>query len=449
MKKRKILQHIIFLFIALLHISDVQFGFAQNRVALTVKEINLDEILQLAKRNNLELKMSQKDSAIAAEDIKQTKMSRAPFVNVGGIYNYIGNPVLYSGFYSKDTVIDYYHHQASWSIAAGVPLYFGGRINTQITQSEIVSRIRNEALLMTENQLRLSIISQFYTLYKLYREVEIIEANISNVKVNIKQLESKVANGQNLVSDLTRTQLQLSNFQIDVFKTWNSIDLLSNYLCIQTGLPTNTRLQPKNVVLKVPEDQLQYEQCLEEAFANRNEIKQSLLQKSYSEMTLKLSKSFYKPSISGNVIYSSNHPVPGTFPPQPDILNYWAVGIGLTYDLSSIYNLNHRIKADKLQIAKEDDNIKQVKYNIDQEVKAAYVHFIESRTNIIAYQKNVEMAELNYRVVKSRYDNDFALIIDMIDAELQVNDSKMSLNKAIIEAIIQYHSLLYSMGKLN
>jgi len=37
----------------------------------------------------------------------------------------------------------------------------------------------------------------------------------------------------------------------------------------------------------------------------------------------------------------------------------------------------------------------------------------------------------------------------MIDAELQVNDSKLSLNKAIIESIIQYNSLLYSMGKMN
>jgi outer membrane protein len=162
-----------------------------------------------------------------------------------------------------------------------------------------------------------------------------------------------------------------------------------------------------------------------------------------------MTRSFYKPSISGNAIYSTNFPVPSTFPPQPDILNYGAVGIGLSYDLSSLYNLNHRIKADKLQIEKDNLNIDQVKNYIDQEVKSAYVRFVESKTNITAYRKNVEMAELNYRIVKSKYDNEFALIIDMIDAELQVNDSKLSLNNAIIETIIQYHSLLYSMGKLN
>jgi outer membrane protein TolC len=446
MKRHNIFLQITILFTSLIVVQPV---YAQNRAGLIVREINLNEIVDLAKQNNLDLKMSRKDSAIAMEDIKTAKMGRVPSLNIGAHYNFIGNPVLYRGFYSNDTIIDYYPHQTSWSIAAGIPVYFGGKIRAQVEQSEIVSTIQNETLKMTEDQLKLSVISQFYSLYKLYREIEIIEENIVNVKINIKQIESRVQNGQNLVSDLTRTQLQLSNFEIDVFKAWNNIDLLSNYLCIITGLPTSTRLHPTEVVLIIPGDTLDFNECLGEAFANRREIIQSKLQKQYSEMSLKTTMSFYKPFISGNAIYSSEFPVPGTFPPQSDILNYGAVGIGLSYDLSSVYNLKHRIRADKLRIEKEDINIENVKNSIDQELKSAYVHFIESKNNITTYQKNVELAEFNYRIVKSKYDNEFALIIDMIDAELQVNDSKLSLNNAIIEAIIQYNSLLYSMGKLN
>ncbi len=422
---------------------------AQKSLELNLREITLDEILELAKQNNLYLKISQKDSAIAVENVKSAKIARAPFLSVGGYYNYITNPVLYRDFYSNDTVVEYFDHQTSWNIAAGIPIYYGGKIKTKIVQNQIVSQIQNEMLKMTNSQLKLSLITQFYSLYKLYREIEIIEANIRSVKINIKQLESKVANGQNLISDLSRTQLQLSNFEIEVFKTWNDIDLLSNYICIETGIPTNTRLQPLGVVLTIPEDSLIFSKCLEDAFANRNEIKQAELQKNYSEMSLRMTKVSYKPFISGNAIYSSNFPVPGTFPPQTDILNYGAVGVGLSYDLSSLYNLNHRIKADKLQIEKEDLNISQVKNFIDQEVRKAYVHFIQSKTNVAAYEKNVALSELNYRIVKSKYDNEFALIIDMIDAEIQVNDSKLSLNKAIIETIIQHYSLQYSMGKLN
>ena len=162
-----------------------------------------------------------------------------------------------------------------------------------------------------------------------------------------------------------------------------------------------------------------------------------------------MTKSALKPVVTGSAIYNSELPVPGTFPPQADILNYWAAGVGLSYEISSLYNIGHKVQIDKLQLQKEDINIQNIRNSIQNEVKAAYVHFLESKRNVDTYQKNVDLAELNYKIVKSKYDNDFALIIDMIDAESQVNDARISLNNAIVDAIYQYYNLLYAMGKLN
>jgi len=269
------------------------------------------------------------------------------------------------------------------------------------------------------------------------------------MKIRIKQLESKVKNGQNIISDLTRTKLQLSNFEIDVFKAENNIDLVSHYLSILTGLPTSTRLKPNDELIQVPEPKLIYEECLAAAFTNRYELKQSGLQKDFSQSSLRLTRSAKKPYLSAMATYNSQFPVPGTFPPQTDILNYWAVGLGLSYEISNLYKLNHTIAANKLQIEKDDISINNTRNNIEQELKRAYVKFLESKKNIESYRGNVELAELNYRIVKSKYDNEFALIIDMIDSELQVNEAQLSLNNAIIDAINQYYSLLYAMGTLN
>jgi outer membrane protein TolC len=304
-------------------------------------------------------------------------------------------------------------------------------------------------LKMTGAQVRLAVIQQFYNLYKLYREAEIIEANIKSIEIRIRQLESMVANGQNLISDLKRTELQLSNYQIDVFRTRNNIDIVSNYLCILTGIQASATLMPVDAVLEIPGDTIVYEECLAEALNNRYELKQSELNKELSELTMQLTKGSMLPVITGNALYNSQFPVPGTFPPQADILNYWAIGVGLTYEISSLYNVNHRIKANRLQIEKDMIHIGNVRNMIDQEVKISYIRFAESKRNIEAYSENVDLAVSNYKIVKSKYDNEFALIIDMIDAELQVNDAQLSLNNAIIDAISQYYSLLYAMGKLN
>jgi len=421
----------------------------QDIQSIVPRLITLDEAFKLAMANNLEIKMAQKDSAIASKNLLNAKTARTPHIGAGIHYNYIGNPVLYQDFYTNDSSIDYYNHQAGWNVVARIPIYSGGAIQTRIEQEKMLSRIQNEILNMTQAQIKLVVITQFHNLYKLYREVEILEENIRNVKINIRQLNSKVSNGQNLISDLTRTELQLSNFEIQVFNIWNNIDLLSNYLCIFTGIPTSTRLQPSEVIVQLPADTFVYEQCLEEALANRYELKQAEYQKTYSELSLKLTKSAFYPDITGSAIFNSEHPVPGTFPPQPDILNYWAVGIGLSYNLSSFYRINHRIQADKIQIEKLEFQVDNVRNSIDQEVKVAYVLFLESKKNIQSYMKNVELAQLNHKIVKSKYDNEFALIIDMIDAELQLNEAKISLNNAVIDAINQYYNLLYAIGRLN
>jgi outer membrane protein len=143
-----------------------------------------------------------------------------------------------------------------------------------------------------------------------------------------------------------------------------------------------------------------------------------------------------------------NTQYPAQWPNYPNILNYWAAGVSLNWDISSFYNLKHRVSADKFEIEKSNTALEITKDQIDKEVKTVFVRFVESRENIITFKKDVELSLSNYKIVKSRYDNDFALISDMVDAELQVNGAKISLINANLDLVIQYYSLQYAMGKL-
>jgi len=444
--QRALPQIMIFIFIVVLPCLKIK---AQERSADSVMQITLDEVLALAMRNNLALKMARIDSAISGEEVLQARAARTPFISASANYNFVGNPVLYRDFYSNDTTVNYLNHHAGWEVFAGIPIYNGGRINTNIEQKKLSGLINQEILKMTAAQVRLAVIQQFYYLYKLYREVEILEINIKSIQLRLRQLDSRVKNGQNLISDLKRTELQLSNYQIEVFTTRNNIEIISNYLCLLAGIKDAELLVPKGADFRIPGDSLVYEDCLAEAMANRYELRQSELNREMSEINLKMTKSARRPVVTGNALYTSQYPVPGTFPPQADILNYWAVGLGATFEISSLYNINHRIKSDKFRIERDIIQEENVRNGIDQELKISFVRFIESKRNIESYNKNVDLANSNYKIVKSKYDNEFALIIDMIDAELQLSDAQLSLNNAIIDAINQYYSLLYAMGKLN
>ncbi|WPO80945.1 TolC family protein [Flavobacterium sp. KACC 22761] len=424
----------------------VNLGFAQQDSLASAKIIKLDEAISLGIQNNRQLKIANTDLAIAYENIDQAKIAKMPRIGVNGGYNYIGNPKIYEGFYQSNITVDYYNHQAFATIISSLPIYNGSAINKRIDQQELISEMQKSAVKMTEADVKNAITEQYFTLEKLYRQIEVTKQNIINTDLRIRQLKSRVDNGQNIKSDLLRTELQQSNFKVSVFRSTNTIELISNYLDILIGFPTNTILKPVVAESMLPTENVNLQESLAEAFRNREEIKRAEVKIKLSESSLSLTKSGFMPNVNANLILNTEYPA--QWPNYVNILNYWAAGVSLNWDVSSFYNLKHRISGDKLEIDKSNTALQITKDQISTEVKNAYVRYAESKENIKTYKKDVELSMSNYKIVKSRYDNDFALISEIVDAELQLNNSRISLVNANLDLIIQYYSLQYAMGKL-
>jgi outer membrane protein len=422
-------------------------SYSQESELSSARVIQLEEVTQLGIQNNRQLKIANTNVAIANEDVSQAKIAKAPRLGLNMGYSYIGNPKLYEGFYESSTTVDYFNDQTAGSLVASMPLYYGGVINNQIESQKLISQIQETIVKMTEAEIKLTIAQQFFSLDKLYQQIEVTKQNIVNTELRVKQLKSRVSNGQNLKSDLLRTELQLSNFQVSIFRDVNNIKLVSNYLDILIGLPTDTILKPKLEENIIPSKELTLEETLAEAYQNRVEIKQSEIEIKLSESFLSTTKSGYKPNVNANFILNSQYPA--QWPNYTNnTLSYWAAGVSLNWDISSFYNLKHKVSSDKLLIDKNNTQLEVTKDEIDKEVKNALVRYAENKKNIPTFIKDVELAQNNYKIVKSRYDNDFALISDMVDAELQLNQAKISLINANLDLIILYYSLQYAMGKL-
>ena len=421
--------------------------YSQETELKNTRVIQLEEAIELGLKNNRQLKVANTNVAIANEDLNQAKISKAPRLGLNMGYNYIGNPKIYEGFFEKSVTIDYFNNQTLGSVVASMPLYYGGLINNKIESQKLITQIQENVVKMTEAEMKLAITQQFFTLEKLYQQIEVTKQNIVNTELRIKQLKSRVVNGQNLKSDLLRTELQQSNFQVSIFQDINNIKLVSNYLDILIGLPTDTVLKPQLGEDIIPSKELSLEEILSEAYQNRYEIKQSEMNVKLNETFLNSTKSGFKPNLSANFIFNSQYPA--QWPNYiNNTLNFWAAGLSLSWDISSFYNLKHRVGSDKLQIDKSNTQLQIVKDEIDKEVKKATVRYAENKKNIPTFIKNVELAQNHYKIIKSRYDNDFALISDMVDAEVQLNSAKISLINANIDLIIQFYSLKYAMGKL-
>lgn len=63
-------------------------------------------------------------------------------------------------------------------------------------------------------------------------------------------------------------------------------------------------------------------------------------------------------------------------------------------------------------------------------------------------QKQVELANQNYSVVQNRYQNDLALLTDMVDASNMKLSAEMALVNARISMLYNFYTLKYVTNTL-
>ena len=128
--------------------------------------------------------------------------------------------------------------------------------------------------------------------------------------------------------------------------------------------------------------------------------------------------------------------------------NYWFVGIGVKYNLSSLYKTPKRLKSDRLGIQKAQENLLVAQEETTLAIDMAYTGYREAYTLLEIKNKSVELATGNYELVNYRYANDLATITDLLDASSQKLDAELQRVNAHINILYNYYKLHYITGTL-
>lgn len=85
---------------------------------------------------------------------------------------------------------------------------------------------------------------------------------------------------------------------------------------------------------------------------------------------------------------------------------------------------------------------------LNNQVQAAYVNFMQSYVELETQQKSVQLALQNYQVVNNCYLNQLALVTDMIDASNMKLDAELKEVDARINIAYAYYQMKYIVGQL-
>lgn len=410
--------------------------------------ISLESLFDVAERNSMQLRPSFAAEEESKREISVARSARLPEANATLSLSYIGD-----GFITKRNFSDYQrapipHLGTGLGLNISQPIYSGGAITAGIDLAEIKSTAARYATELQRNSIRLQLTGHYLDLYKSINIRTVVENNISQASKVLEEMQARYKQGVALQNDITRYELLVSNLRLQLIKINNLIDILNRNIVVTAGLPENTIVVPDSTLLSrsLPSETEDWWQ--REAMVSAPTLKLARSGVEISRKAETLVRSERLPKIGIQAGWTMDGPILVEIPPINRNLSYWYVGVGVSYNISSLYKSNKALAKSKATTRHALQQLDALQENVNLEVRTDYIRYMEAYEELKTQHKSVELAERNYRTISTRYLADMALITDMLDAANSKLDAEQRLVNARINIIYNYYKLLFTSGKI-
>lgn len=417
-------------------------SIAQNQLQLT-----LQEVCEKTIQNSPQLKVVKQGIAVSEQATQVVKSALSPTVQLSASASYIGNGYLTDRNWGSGQSVEMPHFGNNFSFEASQVVFAGGSIIQGIEKAKLQEQLA--ALQYNQSKLDMCfLVTGYYLdLYKLINQRSVLEKNIEQTQLLIEEIKHKEQQGMVLSSDVTRQELRLQSLKLALIELNNSIDIINQQLVITMGLPNHVHIVPHASVLETSLQALQEETLLQQAQQNLPTLQIASKNVEIAAKEVRLAKADYYPQVG---VFANNHydgPIMIEVPVINSNFDYWMVGVGVSYNLSSTYKTPRRVRLAKAVQKNAQLQEESLLADIQKAVYAAYTRYIESHKKVEVYQTNLKLANENYQIIHNRYLNDLVLITEMLDAQTTQLNAQLELVNAQIDVVYKYYALMYQIGE--
>lgn len=414
-----------------------QYLCAQSRT------MGIEEMFRLADENSKSIQTYRTGKEVADENLKAAKAQRLPDISASLSGSYWGNGKLWDRDFSNATKIDMPHWGNNFALEAQQVVYAGGAISSGIKLAELEKQLAEMDWQKNRQDIRFLLVGHYLNLYKLHNQIEVLHKNLELTDQLIANMQARLEEGTALENDITRYELQRETLRLQLAKVEDACKIANHQLVITLHLPEGTVVQP-DTTLNDSRIQTMSEANWQELAAQNNlNLQQAETGIKVNRQRVKMERSERLPKISLVAAEHLDGPITIEVPVLDNNFNYWYVGVGVKYNISSLFKNNRKLKAARLNVRKAQETYELAQEQTNHAVQESYVNFLTSFTDLRTQQKSVELADQNYSVTSNRYQNDLALLTDMLDASNMKLSADLGLVNARINVIYNYYKMKY------
>ncbi len=418
-------------------------SFASEEITLSP-----EQLFEIAETHSVQLRPAFTAEQEAEQDIRVAKSARLPEIEASLSLSYIGNGFITKRDFSGYEKAPIPHFGNGLSLNITQPLYTGGAITGGIELAELKSTAARYAADFKRDNIRFQLTGFYLDIYKCRNLRSVVEQNIALARKVLAEMQSRYEQGIALRNDITRYELLLSNLELQLIKIDNTLAILQSNLAEVAGLPEGTCVMPDSTILARVLPQSGEAAWQQEALQNSPSLMLARSAVDMSRTAEKIVRAERMPKVGLKAMWTMDGPILVEVPPINRNLSYWFVGVGVSYNISSLFKTNKSLLKSRIATRRSEEELAAACENLELSVRSDYIRYLEAYEELKTHTKSVELADQNYDTTFRRYSADMALITDMLDAANAKIEAEQQLVNARIDIIYYYYKLLFTSGKI-
>ena len=391
------------------------------------KTWTLQECLDYAYENNIQVRQSRNTHLSGIEDTKPAKAALFPLLTASTTQSYTNYP--------SSEVADNNSYTGTYGITAGMTIFEGGKLRTAVKRRKVQNQMDALSVEESVNDIRIAIVQAYMQCLYAADAVRINRSTAEASKAQRDRAEEMLRAGSISRVDFAQLQSQYSSDEYQVVVAGSTLDNYKLQLkqlleldIMEEMNPAVPEVKEENVLKALPPKNEVYETALKVM----PQIRRGELGIEAAKLEEKSARAGFFPSISLSASVGTGHMSNNDFESGSQIWNRFNENVGLTLNIPIFSNRKNRTAVNKAKIALNDSYLEwtSLQKELLRNVESAYLDAVSAQAQYLSAREKEKYARESYELTNEQFRVGVKNTVELITAQNEYSAAQQQVLQA-------------------
>lgn len=391
------------------------------------KTWTLQECLDYAYQNNIQVRQSRNNQLSGIEDTKQAKAALFPSLVASTTQSYTNYP--------SSEVTDNNSYTGTYGITAGMTIFEGGKLRTEVKRQKVQNQMDALSVEESVNDIRIAIVQAYMQCLYAADAVRINRSTAEASKAQRDRAEEMLRTGSISRVDFAQLQSQYSSDEYQIVVAGSTLDNYKLQLKQLLELDIMEEMNPavpgvkeENVLKALPPKNEVYETALKVM----PQIRRGELGIEAAKLEEKSARAGFFPSISLSASVGTGHMSNNDFESGSQIWNRFNENVGLTLSIPIFSNRKNRTAVNKAKIAVDNSYLEwtSLQKELLRDVESAYLDATSAQAQYLSAREKEKYARESYELTSEQFRVGVKNTVELITAQNEYSAAQQQVLQA-------------------